>query len=73
MIPVNIKTEPKPRITPPKTSINVPKTPKITLILMSFRVSSFSSVLINLETSIEFMKIATNNDEPSTTESVIGK
>ncbi len=32
-----------------------------------------SSVVINCETNTELKKIATTNDEPKTTESVIGK
>ena len=74
MIAVKINTEPKPRIAPPKSKINMPMLPKITVNLINcFKVSSFSSVLMNFETNMEFMKIATNNDEPNTTESVMGK
>ncbi len=38
-----------------------------------FRVSSLSPVSMKLETSMEFMKMATNREDPSTTDRVIGK
>ena len=65
---------PRPRRLPPKIRIRVPKPPRIRLSRMScLRVSSLSPTSIYLETSMEFIKMATKREDPSTTERVIGK
>ena len=67
-------TDPRPRIGPPKSRMNKPNPPSMMLIRISaFLLSSFSSISINCDTNMEFINIATNNEDPNTTESVIGK
>ena len=71
---VRIIKVPKPLIAPPNTRMNSPKPPKINEILMScLRLSSLSPTSMNLETNMEFIKMATNKEEPNTTDKVMGK
>ena len=54
--------------------MNNPTPPTIAeIVMILFKGMSLSSVVINCETKTELKKIATTNDEPNTTESVIGK
>src|SRR6056297_363011 len=54
--------------------MNSPNTPRIMLNRINcFLVSSFSPTCINCETNMEFINMATNKEEPSTTDNVMGK
>ena len=65
--------DPRPLIGPPTMSMKIPNPPKIILKRINcLSVNSFSPIYINRETSIEFIKIATNKDDPKTTDNVIG-
>ena len=67
-------TLPNPLYAPPTIKINKPISATIEeIIMIRFMGISLSSTVINCETNTELKKIATNNDEPKTTESVIGK
>src|SRR5690554_4173596 len=65
---------PKPRIAESAINIKPPKTRKIIVTLIKgFLPIDFSSTPINLETNTELKNKATINEDPKTTERVIGK
>ena len=59
---------------PPKKKKNRPMSNMIPVnFIIFFNGISLSSVLINCDTKTELKKMATNNDEPKTIDSVMGK
>ena len=74
MAETTIISVPRPLSGPPIRMINRPRPPKIEVILTSvLKGITVSPTVINFETNIELINMATKSEEPKTTESVIGK
>ena len=74
MMAVKIIKEPKALTAPPNNKIRIPNPPKMIVKRINcFFETTFSLISMNCDTKTELKKIATNNEEPNTTDNVIGK